>query len=194
MSEALTEVPEKSHIPGEPGVWLLLFGEMTVFASLFATFLMYRSGDAAGYNAAQEALSPAIGLTNTLVLLTSSLFVARAVAATREHRTDKAPRLFLAALACALGFIALKTFEYHELFGHGIAVDTHPFYSFYFGLTVLHLGHVVIGAVLLFLLSRAARTELTKPLHLALTESAGCFWHMVDLLWIILFPLLYLVR
>jgi nitric oxide reductase NorE protein len=105
-----------------------------------------------------------------------------------------APRWFAAALACGLGFIALKAIEYAELFARGIAADDHPFFSYYFALTALHLGHVLIGSGLLAALVRASRRGLVKPLHLALAESAGCFWHMVDLLWIVLFPLLYLVR
>jgi nitric oxide reductase NorE protein len=105
-----------------------------------------------------------------------------------------APRWFAAGLACGLGFIAFKAIEYAELFARGIAVDGHPFFSYYFALTALHLGHVLIGSGLLAVLVRASRRGLTKPMHLALAESAGCFWHMVDLLWIVLFPLLYLVR
>jgi nitric oxide reductase NorE protein len=135
-----------------------------------------------------------VGLANTLLLLTSSLFVAKGVQATRAGDARRAPRLFAAALACALGFIAAKGFEYFELFGEGIALDTQLFFGFYFGLTALHLGHVVIGSVLLTLLTAAARKPLSRPTHLAMVESAGCFWHMVDLLWIVIFPLLYLIE
>lgn len=185
---------EGGHIPGEVGVWVLIFGEMTVFASIFASFLYYRSFDVAGFTASQAHLTKAIGLVNTLLLLTSSLFVARAIQATRGGLVRTAPRLFAWGLACALGFIALKSSEYYELFAQGIALDSHAFFSFYFGLTALHLGHVVIGAIFLALLTMATGKSLAKPMHYALVESAGCFWHMVDLLWIIIFPLLYLVE
>ena len=184
----------RGHVPGEIGVWILLFGEMTFFAALFASFLHYRGLDPVGFGVAREELSQAIGLANTLLLLTSSLFVARAVEATRAEETGRAPRLFLSAIACALGFMFLKGFEYHELFERGIAITDHAFYSFYFGLTVLHLGHVVIGSILLFIMSRATGRPLAKPVHLAMVESGGCFWHMVDLLWIFIFALLYLVE
>jgi len=182
------------HIPGEAGVWILLFGEMSFFSALFATFLYYRGLDTSGFDAAQMELSQSIGLTNTILLLTSSLFVAKAVQAVRVADTGLAPRLFLSAIACAIGFIFLKGFEYHELFDRGIAINSHAYYSFYFGLTVLHLGHVVIGTILLGLMANATRQPLAKPMHFALVESGACFWHMVDLLWIVIFALLYLVE
>ena len=184
----------RPHIPGEPGLWILIFGEMSFFAALFASYLLARGGDAVGFAAGQAELSRGIGLANTLLLLTSSLFVAWGVAAARGGDTRQAPRWFAAGLACGLGFVAFKAIEYAELFARGIALDSHPFFAYYFGLTALHLGHVLIGSGLLAALTRATRQPLTKPSHLALIESAGCFWHMVDLLWIVIFPLLYLVR
>jgi len=182
------------RIPGEAGVWILIFGEMSVFAALFGSFLYYRGFDVVGFKASQAALSKPTGLANTLLLLTSSLFVAMAVRAASRAQTQMAPRLFAAGLLCGLCFVALKGFEYHALFAQGIAVDTNAFFGFYFGLTALHLGHVIIGSAFLCALSLATRRPLARASHLMLVESAGCFWHMVDLLWIIIFALLYLVE
>lgn len=190
---AQAEAKRSGHIPGEAGVWLLIFGEMSFFTALFASFLYARRGDVAGFIAGQAELSRTIGTVNTLLLLTSSLFVAKAIAAVKRGDTVRAPRLFAAGLGCGLGFIALKALEYAELFARGIAVDSHPFFAYYFGLTALHLGHVLIGSGLLAALTAATRRPLAKQSHFALAESAGCFWHMVDLLWIVIFPLLYLV-
>lgn len=184
----------KGHVPGEAGVWILLFGEMSFFSLLFANFLYFRSFDLSGFRIAQTELSQTIGITNTFLLLTSSLFVAKGVQATRLARTALAPRLFGCGIACAIGFILFKGFEYHELFDRGIAVNSHAFFSFYFGLTVLHLGHVVIGTIVLGLIASATRRPLVKPTHFAMVESGACFWHMVDLLWIVIFALLYLVE
>jgi len=181
-------------VPGEPGVWILLLGEMSFFSALFASFLYYRGFDPAGFAEAQRALNQTIGLVNTLLLLTSSLFVAHGVRAVRARETQLAPRLFGLGIACAAGFILCKGFEYHELFDRGIAISDHAFYSFYFGLTVLHLGHVVIGTILLSLMTVATRRLLAKPIHFAMVESGACVWHMVDLLWIVIFALLYLVE
>ena len=129
-----------------------------------------------------------------MLLLTSSLFVAHGVGAVRRGDTRLAPRLFALGLACASGFAALKGYEYFSLFGRGIAVDSHAFYAFYFGLTALHLGHVAIGSIFLALLAANTARPLAKPSHIALVEGAGVFWHMVDLLWIVIFALLYLVE
>jgi nitric oxide reductase NorE protein len=183
-----------TRVPGEPGLWILLFGEMSFFAALFGSFLYNRGLDPAGFAEAQMQLNQPVGVINTLLLLTSSLFVAKAVHATRAGNTERAPRLFALGIACAIGFILCNGFEYHELFDRGIAISDHAFYSFYFGLTVLHLGHVVIGTILLALMTTATRRPLAKPIHLAMVESGACFWHMVDLLWIVIFALLYLVE
>jgi nitric oxide reductase NorE protein len=167
---------------------------MSVFAAIFASYLSHRAADVAGFTASQAELSKAIGLANTLLLLTSSLFVAMAVRAAGRGRTDAAPRLFAAGLSCGLAFIALKGVEYHALFSRGVSVGSHAFFGFYFGLTALHLGHVVVGSAILGALAIAARRPLTRASRYALVESAGCFWHMVDVLWIIIFALLYLVE
>ena len=183
-----------TRIPGEPGVWLLIFGEMTVFTALFASFLHVRHGDVVGFVAGQAHLSKGIGLANTLLLLTSSLFVAWGVEAAKRGDSATAPRQFALGLACAAGFVLLKAAEYAGLFAQGISVGSHPFFAWYFGLTALHLGHVLIGSLLLSALTLTTRKPLVKPLHLALAESAGCFWHMVDLLWIVIFALIYLLE
>lgn len=187
--------PERGgRVPGEPGVWILILGEMSFFAALFVSFLYYRGLDVAGFTAGQALLSKPVGLINTLLLLTSSLFVARAVKAVGQGDTVLAPRLFAAALVCGLGFAGFKGLEYHALFARGITLGAHPFFGFYFGLTALHLGHVLIGSAILLALSRGTRRPPAKPSHRILIESGGLFWHMVDLLWIVIFPLLYLVE
>ncbi len=196
MSDTSAEVPEAKagRIPGEAGVWILIFGEMTFFAALFASFLYNRNFDVAGFHAGQAELSKFVGVTNTLLLLASSLFVARGVDAARRGEIRAAPRQFALGVVCALAFILFKAIEYFALFARGIAIDSHAFFGYYFGLTALHLGHVVIGTILLGVLAAATRNPLAKPTHFAMMESVGCFWHMVDLLWIVIFALLYLVE
>jgi nitric oxide reductase NorE protein len=186
--------PYPDRVPGEAGVWILIFGEMSFFSALFAAFLYYRGRDVGGFAASQAQLSKTVGLLNTLLLLTSSLFVALAVRATVRLRTIAAPRLYIAGLACAAGFIVLKAFEYHALFARGITVSSNTYFGFYFGLTALHLGHVFIGSGVLIALALATRTPSAEPKRFALIESGGCFWHLVDALWIIIFALLYLVE
>ena len=142
---------------------------------------------------ARKTLQVGVGVTNTLVLLTSSLFVVVALNAIRSQMRSVATKALYAAVGCGLAFIGLKVFEYVALASDGHGPGANHFYLYYFILTGLHLLHVCIGlAVLSLLVSQARRAELSAT-RLALVEGGACFWHLVDLLWIFLFALLYLV-
>ncbi|WP_179467063.1 cytochrome c oxidase subunit 3 family protein [Mycolicibacterium vinylchloridicum] len=183
------------HVPGEPGIWVLLFGDMLVFTVLFVVYLHRRGENRELFAESQNALNRNFGAINTLVLLTSSVLVVFAVAALRSERLRPlAPRLTLAGFAVGCCFVIVKVFEYHEKISAGITPSTNEFFMYYFVLTGLHLAHVVIGLAVLLALSRLARKPEPSRTHIAFFEGGGCFWHMVDLLWIVIFPLLFLVR
>lgn len=185
--------PAPRRIPGEQGTWVFLFGDMLVFAVFFATFMVERSMAPAVFDTARKTLHLNIGLVNTLVLLTSSLFVVAAVGAIRTGARPIADRALLAAIGCGVTFVVLKISEYVMLAGDGHSPGDNHFYLYYFILTGLHLLHVLIGIVVVALmLTQTRRIELSTT-RLAVIEGGGCFWHLVDLLWIVLFPLLYLV-
>ena len=191
---AVGEPPASTRrIPGEQGTWVFLFGDMLVFAAFFATFMVERAKAPEVFDAARKTLHVNIGLVNTLVLLTSSLFVVAAIGGLRTGARAIAARALLVAIGCGVVFVALKVTEYVLLVGAGHTAGVNHFYLYYFILTGLHLLHVLIGiVVLVLLLSQTRRTELSAT-RLAVIEGGGCFWHLVDLLWIVLFPLLYLV-
>jgi nitric oxide reductase NorE protein len=181
------------RIPGETGTWVFLFGDMLVFAVFFATFMVERAKAPDIFDIARRTLHLGVGLANTLVLLTSSLFVVVALRALRSGARHIARSAVTAAMACGGVFIALKVFEYHSLVTDGHGVGANHFYLYYFILTGVHLLHVCVGmAVLTFLLTQTRRSELSGN-RMAVIEGGACFWHLVDLLWIVLFPLLYLV-
>ena len=181
------------RIPGEPGVWIFLFGDMIVFGIFFATFMYQRSLAPELFDESRRTLSLGIGVTNTLVLLTSSLFVVTAIRAIRSSERLAARWLLVGALVCGLAFVGLKAIEYTAKVNEGHTTNANALYLYYFILTGLHLFHVLIGiAVLAVLLTQAGRVELSAT-RMALVEGGACFWHLVDLLWIVLFPLLYLV-
>ncbi|EHB55478.1 cytochrome c oxidase subunit III [Mycolicibacterium rhodesiae JS60] len=183
------------HVPGEPGIWVLLFGDMLVFTVLFVVYLHRRGENRELFAESQNALNRNFGAINTLVLLTSSVLVVFAVVALRSERLRPlAPRLTLAGFAVGCCFVIVKVFEYHEKISAGITPSTNEFFMYYFVLTGLHLAHVVIGLAVLLALSRLARKPEPSRTHIAFFEGGGCFWHMVDLLWIVIFPLLFLVR
>lgn len=181
------------RIPGEQGTWVFLFGDMLVFAAFFATFMVERSKAPEVFDAARKTLHVNIGLVNTLVLLTSSLFVVAAIGGLRTRARTIAARALLIAIGCGVVFVALKVTEYVLLVGAGHTAGANHFYLYYFILTGLHLLHVCIGIVVLVLLLTQTRRTGLSATRLAVIEGGGCFWHLVDLLWIILFPLLYLV-
>jgi nitric oxide reductase NorE protein len=182
------------NVPGEEGVWVFLLGDMTIFIVLFASYFYYRSRQPDLFNAGQRTLHQGYGVIGTLLLLTSSLCVVAGVRGFRQRRGIAASWLFGGALLCGLGFTAIKFFEYGEKLRAGITPATDNFYTYYFMLTGLHFFHLLLGMCVLVFVIRKARQPEMAPGRLVLVEGGACYWHMVDLLWIVLFPLLYLVR
>jgi nitric oxide reductase NorE protein len=191
---AAQERRRERRMPAEEGIWVLILGDMMIFSLFFASFLYYRSKQLPLYLDSQAKLDPDFGVAYTLLLLLSSWFVVLAVKTIRAHRPRPAPALFAGAWLCGAGFVALKVVEYGAKVSAGITPLTNEFFMFYFAYTGIHLLHVLIGlGVLVFLLLKSRRTGGT-PREMRTFESGGAFWHLVDLLWIVLFPLLYLVR
>ena len=182
------------HVPGEEGVWVLIMGDMLVFSIFFGTYLIYRAQSVALYTSSQLSMERGFGLLNTALLLTSSWFVALAVSHARAGRQDTAMRLLLGAFACGIGFVISKGFEWGGKIQAGITLNSNEFYIFYYMLTGIHLLHVLIGLIVLaYLIARSRRPDPGAS-YVLVMEGGGAFWHLVDLLWIVLFALLYLVR
>jgi nitric oxide reductase NorE protein len=181
------------HLPGDEGVWLFIAADSFMFTLFFSSFIYERTKHAELFNASQQALNPAIGALNTLFLLSGSWFVVLAVDAARKHLQKAVLNCLSMALACGAAFATAKVFEYADKVAHGITMVTNDFYMFYFVLTGLHFVHLIIGMVVLgVLLVKARRGIGGRYMHYL--ESGASYWHMVDVLWIMLFPLLYLVR
>ena len=188
------DAKRRGHVPGEEGIWVLILGDMVVFGILFGTYLYYRAEDVSLFTTSQQILNTTYGLVNTLLLLFSSLLVVMSVSAVRQNRPQPAPRLLLGAIACGVAFSVLKIFEYHQKIDLGITPQTNSFYMFYFFLTGLHWFHLLLGLGVLTYMYFSARRLALDAKQFAWFEGCGCFWHMVDLLWIVLFPLLYLMN
>lgn len=166
---------------------------MLVFGAFFVTFLVERAKAPEIFDAARTTLHIGVGVINTLVLLTSSLCVVLALNGMRAGQRRIATRATAAAMVFGVLFIALKVYEYISLGTAGHGPGANDFYLYYFILTGLHLFHVCLGlGALSFVLTQTRRPELSDT-RTALVEGAACFWHLVDLLWIFLFALLYLV-
>lgn len=180
------------RIPGEAGIWVLLLGELLMFSAFFLVIVYTRNQDVALFLRSQAALNQTIGLVNTLLLLTSSLAVAYGWHHVHAGK-PRADRLFLAALALGVGFVVLKAIEYGEKIAAGISLLTNDFYLFYFVFTGIHLMHVLAGIGFLAFMTHAARGRLASE-HPLWIECGALFWHLVDLLWILLFALFYLLK
>lgn len=192
VGEGATATPAR-HVPGEPGVWIFLFGDMLVFGIFFATFMYHRAQAPELFDQSRHTLSIGIGLTNTLVLLSSSLFVVTAVRAIRTGQRRAAQALLAGAILCGLAFVGNKAIEYTTEISAGHVPTQNDFYLYFFTLTGVHLFHLLIGIVVLTLLLAQTRRTDFDVTKMGLVEGGACFWHLVDLLWIVLFPLLYLV-
>ena len=187
--------PCQRHIPGEAGIWVFIFGDLALFAYLFLLYLHYRTGDPALFARSQRHLNIDLGVVYTLLLLTSSLFAVLAMQLIRSGNGRRAAYFVLAAMVCGVAFVGVKVGEYYTKAHSGITPNTNNFYLFYYILTGLHLTHVVVGlGVLAFAWTLARRAPNLSRLRLSLAEGSTCFWHMVDLVWLVIFPLLYLVR
>lgn len=192
-ASSITVNKTDKHIPGEAGIWIFIFGDMFIFALFFAVFAFYQSEQRELFQASQATLNVNYGALNTLLLLTSSWFVVMAVNAVRAQLRRQARWLFFLAFACGAGFSIVKIFEYSEKVKMGFTLTTNDFYMYYYIFTGIHFVHVIIGMGLLaFVMMRLSGKPKQKEIEFF--EVSASYWHMVDILWIILFPLIYLMQ
>jgi nitric oxide reductase NorE protein len=183
--------PSARRVPGEPGLWILVLGDLVVFAVLFGAFLLDRSAAPAEFARDREELVLDAGVANTLILVTSSLLVARLAAQHRAGQAGIAGRYALGALTCGGAFAAVKAFEWtHLVLGHH-GPDAAPFFTWFFVLTGLHMVHLLIGMTGLVVVHRILRRGRPPAQDRALVEGVSTYWHLVDMLWLVIFPLLY---
>ncbi|MFE2938140.1 cytochrome c oxidase subunit 3 family protein [Streptomyces sp. NPDC059255] len=182
------------RVPGETGIWVFIFGDLVVFTVLFCVFVHERSRSPEEFERGRQALSLTFGTVNTLLLLTGSVCVVLGLHALRRGAARSGAWSFVVTLLCGAGFVVDKYLEYaHEIqAGHGPSVNV--FFMYYFVLTGIHLLHLLIGMAALVIMYRIARTPAPGAEEMRVLEAGGCYWHLVDLLWIVLFALLYLMR
>jgi nitric oxide reductase NorE protein len=189
-----TDRVKPRRLPGVDGVWVFIGADAVIFAMLFGSFMSERLHNSAVFETSRHTLNLNLGGLDTLILLTSSWSVALAIQALKRGLLDRVPRLLLGGVLTGLMFVASKSFEYFQKFAHGITPGTDPFYMWYFTLTGIHLIHVVVGTSLLSYLWIRSRRGAYDSSHRVMPECVASFWHLVDLLWIVLFPLLYLMK
>ncbi|MFW0787300.1 cytochrome c oxidase subunit 3 [Gordonia sp. CPCC 206044] len=179
------------HLPGDGHMWVMVLGDLVIFGAYFVVYTIYRTMDPEGFLRAQEHLNINIGVINTMILLTSSWFIARAVIVARAGHHDRAIRLTLAGGCFGVLFMLLKSYEWYSEIQGG-HTNSDMFFSFYYVLTGVHLVHVFIGLIVLGVTVRELRNPSRR--RISMVESNAIYWHMVDLLWVIIFGLLYVMR
>ena len=177
--------PPPGHLPGELLMWVLILSEIAVFGAGLLAFLAVRLSDPTGFAEAQTHLHRTGAAANTLVLVTSGWLAALASQAAEAGQVRRLRLLLSPAVLLGAVFLALKATEYADLFAQGIGTETHAFYTFSFLLTGFHAAHVLAGMVLLALVGWLGTPKAV--------ETGAAFWHMVDLVWVLLFPVVYLL-
>ena len=195
MNTISTEIEtEPKLLPGDLAIWFFIFMELLVFGIFFIVYSIKRIQNVELFNQYQLTLNRESGAANTIILITSSYFVIRAVHAIKKDDVKACVRWLYAALACGSGFLILKAIEYNDKFSHGVNLNTNDFYFFYLSLTLFHFFHVILGMIILFAVALKAQRGAYNATNHTGVETGASYWHMVDLVWIILFPLVYIIR
>ncbi|MCC6551289.1 MAG: cytochrome c oxidase subunit 3 [Ignavibacteriaceae bacterium] len=185
------------------GMWLFLFTELLLFGGLFLLYSVYRYLNQDAFHLAAKELNTLFGTFNTVILLTSSLTMALAIAAIQRGKKTLSVVLQLATLFMAFGFLVNKYIEWTAKIHHGIYPGSEIlldkssgeilFFGLYYSMTGLHGLHVIIGMALIGYMTRLTVNGVINKDSFVKLESAGLYWHLVDLIWIFLFPLFYLI-
>jgi nitric oxide reductase NorE protein len=184
----------QQELPGDFALWIFIFAEMLAFGVLFVAYAFARAQNVELFNESQLTLSRTSGAINTLVLITSSYFVVRGVSAIKRDLSKQCTYWLTGAVLLGSVFISIKTVEFYTKFSADITMSTNTFYMFYLSLTFFHFMHVLMGMIILIYIIAKARSGGYNAHHYTGVETGASFWHMVDFLWIILFPLVYIIR
>lgn len=193
----------KDNVGAKLGMWLFLFTELLLFGGLFILYSVYLSRYPHEFAKAGKELNVVFGTTNTVVLLTSSLFAAMAVTSIKRGEKKTTLSLLAGTLTCAATFMVIKYFEWTAKFHHGIYPGSPKlaagppgesvFFSLYYITTGLHGIHVLIGGALLAWIGTKVQSGRLNAGDNVTLENGTLYWHLVDLVWIFIFPLYYLI-
>jgi cytochrome c oxidase subunit 3 len=187
------------------GMWLFLGTEVLLFAGLFLGYTVYRNFYHEAFHESSRTLDVVLGGANTVILITSSLTVALAYHLIKQGKNKASAGLIVFTILCAFAFLVIKAFEYKAKFDHGslpgkwyhnehiTAPGANLYFTIYFLSTGLHAFHVIVGASILAWVLKGIVKGKYGPRNYVAVELGGLYWHLVDLVWIFLFPLLYLI-
>lgn len=199
----MSHIPHKDYTGAKLGMWLFLFTELLLFGGMFLLYAVYLKRYPHEFAAGGKQLNWFMGSVNTVILLTSSLLVAMSVTAIQRDEPRRAVALIGGTILCAAGFMTVKYFEWSAKIGHGVypgsahlkagAPGESVFFSLYYMTTGIHGLHVLIGGALLGWIATRVKAGTVNSGEFVLLENGALYWHLVDLIWIFIFPLYYLI-
>lgn len=179
--------------PGGILLWIIIFLELITFGMAVIAFMISANTELEVFEQSRLHLNTTIGSINTLVLILSGYFMAIAVKEYKEHNVAKFFQFLKLTVFGGVVFIVLKTIEYYFKIQDNLYIDTNTFFTFYWLLTLFHLIHVMVGLVILLITYYNVKKQ-NSPQTINDIESAAAFWHMCDLIWLLIFPILYLLN
>ncbi|MBB4866500.1 nitric oxide reductase NorE protein [Pseudomonas nitritireducens] len=181
------------RLPGDLAMWLFILAELTVFAILLIVFAVTQRLDVEGFRAGRAQLDLSTALALTLTLLTAGFCVALAVEQVRHGRPRRAAVLLGVAVLLGLAHVLLKSGEYQHLAARGLDLEYSTFFTLFWLITGFHFLHVLLGLVILGWMALRCLRGAYRRDTLGGLESGALYWHMVDLVWVVLFPLVYVL-
>lgn len=183
----------KKYPSGDLAVWIFIMAELLVFAIFFLAYAITRIDHVELFNTYQSTLDRTSALWNTLALISASYFMVRAVISIKVSQPEKAFKWALVALVMCMVFLTIKTLEFSHHISQGVTLSTNTFYMFYLSLSLFHYMHVWLGLIVLGVIARNIAKGRYSADKCTGAESGANYWHMVDLVWVILFPLVYIM-
>lgn len=193
----------RDDVGSRMGMWLFLFTELLLFGGMFLLYSVYRFQYPEAFHIAAKELNTIMGAFNTAILLTSSMTMALSIVAIQRDKKSLSTLMQIITIALALFFLVNKYFEWTAKFHHGIYPGSEEllskssgeilFFGLYYVMTGLHGLHVVVGMVLIAVMTRMTWKGTIAHDNYVRLENAGLYWHLVDIIWIFLFPLFYLI-
>jgi len=190
----LTKINSKNiyYPPGGILLWVIIFLELFTFGMALVAMVIYSKDEPEIFHNSRLLLNTTFGIINTVFLLTSGFFMAKSVQSFKDNNLKKSSLYLKLTMLGGFFFLLLKSIEYYEKIAVGLSIGYNTFFTFYWMLTLFHVIHVIVGLVILSSVYFSLNKK-NKSVALEDFEASATFWHMCDLIWLLLFPLIYLI-
>lgn len=192
MNTSVTNQKSIYYPPGGILMWIIIYLELFTFGMALVAMVYYGKDETEVFSSSRKLLNATYGMINTIFLLTSGFFMAVTVNELKKNKKEKAKKYLLLTMLFGMLFLGLKSIEYYDKIAAGLDMSYNTFFSFYWMLTLFHVIHVIVGLVILISVYFGIKKE-NSTTTLDDVEASAIFWHMCDLIWLLLFPIIYLI-